>query len=73
MRVIWSRFRQMRRSLGYRLSEIHWVYRLLWLLRGVMVLALLICLSHPAQEIVFFALDSRALGMKDGLGLVFLR
>ena len=43
----------MRRSLGYRLSKIHRVYRLLWLLRGVMVLASLICLSHLRKRFSF--------------------
>ena len=43
----------MRRSLGYRLSEVHRVYRLLWLLRGVLVLALLICLSHLRKRFFF--------------------
>ena len=54
-------------------SGIHRVYRLLWLLRGVMVLALLICLSHLRKRLFFFVLVSRTVGMKDGLGLVVLR
>ena len=44
----------MRRSLGYRLSEFYRVYRLLRLLRGVLVLALLICLSHLRKRLFFF-------------------
>ena len=55
------------------LSEIHRVYRLLWLLRGVLVLALLICLSHLRKRLSLFAVVSRAVGMEDGLGLVVLR
>ena len=54
----------MRRFLGYRLSEIQRVYPLLWLAH---------LLVASAQEIFFFALVSRAVGMKDGLGLVVLR
>ena len=62
----------MRRSLVYRLSEIHRVYWLLWLLRGVFRHGLAHLLVASAR-VFFFALDSRAVGMKDGLGLVFLR
>ena len=32
-----------------------------------------ICLSHVRKRLFFFALVSRAVGMKDGLGLVVLR